>query len=403
VYGFHKVPHLNDGALHTENAPETWEFMNEHFTRDHPDLPTIVRKKLGAEKARSSKRQGSPDIRPRPATYPAIEAAPNVTAPRDMSVVYDEIRNIKRLQNSVIGELKRLKTDNEGLWTEAAEARARHDQQQTTINKMLKFLSTVFSTTNTNTIPTRNKGLLTGPSAFEELGDDSVDLSSDVLTPEAQETGARELSNLFGGAQPILPINAGDANWWQNLVKTGNDNGMFNLPPLSLVPQTDDVAAYNTAQSSWDQHRNSLAAMEHAVNQTDQSIGRISNVLGVNDWDNFTFGNYQNIDAGVPFEPVVDTQNINPQPEYRFEDFIRSKPFPKYLMSDTDENGTILDQNQDTTHPGNTDTRFQSLSRETSPRPATTAQSEIKGDNGKRKRTRSETSVLGTSPLKRTR
>jgi hypothetical protein len=326
VYGFHKVPHLNDGALHSESAPEIWEFTNEHFTRDNPDLPSIVRKKNEAEKARSAKRQGSPDTRPRPTTYPAIEGPPNVSPPNDMSVVYDEIRNIKRLQNSVIGELKRLKTDNEGLWTEAAEARARHDQQAATINKMLKFLSTVFSPTKSNAISSRNRGLLTGPPAFEELGDDSVDINGDILTPEAQETGARELSNLFGGTQPILPTNAGDANWWQNLIKNGSDNGMFNLPASAHTPQ-NDVLTYNPP-TSLEQHRNSLAAMEHAVNQTDQSIGRISNVLGVNDWDNFNFS-YPNIDAGVAFDPVLDTQNVNPQPEeYRFEDFIRTiSPF----------------------------------------------------------------------------
>jgi hypothetical protein len=264
---------------------------------------------------------------------------------------------------------------------------------------MLKFLSTVFSPTKTNAIPTRNKGLLTGPSAFEELGDESVDLSSDVLTPEAQETGARELSNLFGNAQPILPTNAGDANWWQNLVKNGNDNGLFNVPATSYNPQSEDIAAYNTPLSM-DQHRNSLAAMEHAVDQTDQSIGRISDVLGVNDWDNFSFPNFQQLDTTVPFNPGVEPPNINPQPEYRFEDFIRSiSPFTS-LTLDTDENGTIVDQNQDdAAQTQNLDMRFQSLSRETSPRASDRTVKGERGEDGKRKRTRSQTSVQDALPL----
>jgi hypothetical protein len=333
VYGFHKVPHLNDGALHTENTPEVWEFTNEHFTRNNPDLPSIVRKKNEAEKARSAKRQGSPDPRPRVAPmFAAIEAPPPKTTstnPGDMSVVYEEIRNIKRLQNSVIGELKRLKTDNEALWTEAAEARQRYDQQQSTINKMLKFLSTVFSPNKSNagTLPSRNRGLLTGPSAFEELADDPVELANSVLTPEAQETGARELSNLFGGQQPILPMNAGDASWWQNLVKNGNDNSVFNnLPPSSYLPQAsvDDITAYTSSPSTLNQHRNSLAAMEQAVNQTDQSIGRISNVLGVNDWDAFNAANFQGLD-GLSMDPsVMEIPRMNAQPEYQFDDFLRS-------------------------------------------------------------------------------
>ena len=325
MYGFHKVPHLNDGALHAENTPEIWEFTNEFFTRDNPDFPSIVRKKNEAERARSAKRQGSPDLhqpRQQQAGYPAIEAPPNVASTADMAVVYEEIRNIKRLQGSVIGELKRLKTDNEALWTEAAEARARYDQQQTTINKMLKFLSTVFSPNKSTagSLPSRNRALLIGPSAFEELSDDHVD---SVLTPEAQETGARELSNLFGGGQPILPANAGDAAWWHNLVKNGNDSGMFNLPAPSYT--NEDIAPYEPPPAALNLHRNSLATMEHAVNQTDQSIGRISNVLGINDWDNYNWGHFTNPD-GLSMDPLVDTQIVDTQPEYRFEDFIRNNP-----------------------------------------------------------------------------
>jgi hypothetical protein len=337
VYGFHKVPHLNDGALHTENAPEIWEFTNDHFTKQNPDLPSIVRKKNEAERARSAKRQGSPEAKPRTTAYPAIEAAPSSASSTDMAEVYEEICNIKRLQNSVIGELKRLKTDNDALWTEAAEARARYDQQQSTINKMLKFLSTVFSPNKSTaaSLSNRNRGLLTGPSAFEELSDDPAELGNSVLTPEAQETGARELSNLFGGAAPILPVNAGDASWWQNLVKNGSDNGMFNLPTPSYTPQADELAPYNPPPATLNQHRNSLAAMEHAVNQTDQSIGRISNMLGVNDWNNFNFGNLQPIDGSLPIDSnAFDIPTLNAQPDYAFEDFLRSMVLsPLVVMS----------------------------------------------------------------------
>lgn len=410
VYGFHKVPHLNDGALHTESAPEVWEFTNPSFTRDDPDLADIVRKKNEAEKARSAKRQGSPEAKPRPSAYPAIEAPPNpTTTPRDMAVVYEEIRNIKRHQNAVIGELKRLKTDNDALWTEAAEARARYDQQQTTINKMLKFLSTVFSPNKSNaagSLSNRNRGLLTGPSAFEELSDDSV------LTPEAQETGARELSNLFGGQQPILPTNAGDAAWWQNLVKNTGDGGLLNLSSdPSYVAQNDILAPYEAPPTEMTQHRNSLAAMEHAVNQTDQSIGRISNVLGINDWDTYNFSNPQNID-GISFDafaqPATATATTTEnQPEYRFEDFIRSNPpFPELSNEqDTDENGTILDQNEEDTppQPEVLDTRFESLSREATPK-ANVFNAQYPSDEGNRKRTRSQTAATGLSPAqKRTR
>jgi hypothetical protein len=401
VYGFHKVPHLNDGALHTENAPETWEFINEDFNRDNPDLPGIVRKKNEAEKARSAKRQGSPESKPRQGPYPAIEASPSTATSADLAVVYEEIRNIKRLQGSVIAELKRLKTDNEALWTEAAEARARYDQQQATINKMLKFLSTVFSPSKSNaaSLQSRNKGLLTGPPPFEELSDDPVD---NVLTPEAQETGARELSNLFGGAQPILPINAEDASWWQNLIKNGNDAGLFTLPIPSYIPQNDDIAPYHAPPAALSQHKNSLAAMEHAVNQTDQSIGRISNVLGINDWNNYNFANPSNSDGLTFFDPFIYTENTNTQPEYRFEDYIRSitPPHAKSHFPGTDENGTILDQKGEDNpqQPPSPKSQIESLSREATPKvKEKNDQNQNQGNDGTRKRTRTQSDAQGES------
>jgi hypothetical protein len=311
VYGFHKVPHLNDGALHAENASETWEFTNEFFTRDSPDLLTIVRKKNEAEKARSAKRQGTPESKTKPGTsYPAIEGSSSTATSVDMAVIYEEIRNIKRLQSSVIGELQRLKTDNEALWTEAAEARARYDQQQTTIKKMLKFLSRVFrpSKSGTGSLPSRSRNLLTGPPAFEEVTDDPVDT---FLTPEAQETGAHELSELFRG----------NPSWWHSLVKSG----LFNIPTSSNTQYTDsDIAAYEPRPVEMNQRRNSLAAMEQAVSETDQSIGRIADVFGIDDW------NLNNISTlnpqGLSLDPDILTNNedINAQPEYRFEDFIRN-------------------------------------------------------------------------------
>src|ERR1700737_2358884 len=70
------------------------------------------------------------------------------------------------------------------------------------------------------------------------------------------------------------------------------------------------------------------------------------------------------------------------------------------LISDTDEIPTILDQNQDILPQSElADTRFQSLSREASPRPNKTVNTEVNSTDGKRKRTRSQTSVPGASPF----
>lgn len=410
MYGFHKVPHLNDGALHTENAPEVWEFTNDNFTKDSPDLLTIVRKKNEAERARSARRQGSPDAQPRPtAGYPAIEAPPQMTNPTDMAIIYEEMRNIKRLQGSVINELKRLKQDNQALWTEAAEARARYDQQQLTLNKMLKFLSTVISPTKNNSasIATRSRNLLTGPPAYEELNDDPVE---SVLTLEAHVDGDRDLSNLFAGAQPILPANASDAAWWQNLVAKEHELG--TLLPSAVAPTTSTstttpndttIAHYEPPPLALQHHRNSLAAMEQAVNQTDQSIGKISNLFGINDWNNYSLNDYSNPTTGINPAEVAPTAIL--QPEDPWDDFLVSNlPESMEFFNFLDPEEQVVEQPQvelaATQLSQNPEPRIQSLSREVTPKPKEepVTPAPVSESAKVRKRTRSQSQANNTGP-----
>jgi hypothetical protein len=69
---------------------------------------------------------------------------------------------------------------------------------------------------------------------------------------------------------------------------------------------------------------------------------------------------------------------------------------------DTDENGTIIDHNEsEVNRPDNTPSqiRFESLSREASPKPKASSAGEI--DEGARKRTRSQTFGQTGCPLQK--
>jgi len=304
--------------------------------------------------------------------------------------------------------LARLKRDNEALWTEAAEARARYDQQQLTLNKMLKFLSTIISPNKNNapTIATRNRNLLTGPPAYEELNDDPIE---SVLTPEAQVADDRDLSNLFAGAQPILPANASDASWWQNLVGKGNDSGLFLAPIVTpatstspTTPNDTTLAHYEPLPAALQQHRNSLAAMEQAVNQTDQSIGRISNLFGINNWDHYNLPDYQNPTTEINPTEIAPTTNI--APDYSFDDFLISNlPSSPASFNFLDPDEQVIEQPQvvqtTTQTSENPKPRIQSLSREVTPKPTgepvTSRAVTQNGQQRKRTRSQSQTSPQG--------
>jgi FtsZ-binding cell division protein ZapB len=121
MYGFHKVPHLQNGVLSAEGESERWEFSNPHFQRSQPDLLLLVTRKKGRDP--EEKEAGAADIHH----------------------ILDEISAIKKHQTSISNELKNVQNDNEILWQENVASKERHIRHQETIDKILQFLASVFS------------------------------------------------------------------------------------------------------------------------------------------------------------------------------------------------------------------------------------------------------------------
>ena len=120
MYGFHKVPHLQQGALHADGDSELWEFTNPYFQRNQPDLLCLVSRKKGRE---GEDKEGALDI----------------------NHLVNEIAAVKRHQLTISADLKNIQTENQMLWNESQTIRARYQKQQDTIDKIVKFLGTVFN------------------------------------------------------------------------------------------------------------------------------------------------------------------------------------------------------------------------------------------------------------------
>ncbi|ORY74379.1 HSF-type DNA-binding-domain-containing protein, partial [Protomyces lactucae-debilis] len=115
MYGFHKIPHIEDNTL---SKGEIWEFSNPNFHRDQPDLLCLVTRKKSGETADKD----------------AI----------DFMSVIKEIQAIKRHQVTISQDLKRIQADNQALWQEQADTRARHSKHEETIEKILAFLGHIY-------------------------------------------------------------------------------------------------------------------------------------------------------------------------------------------------------------------------------------------------------------------
>ncbi|KAI8647588.1 hypothetical protein BD408DRAFT_408190 [Parasitella parasitica] len=155
MYGFHKVPHLQNGVLSTEGESERWEFSNQHFQRNQPDLLLLVTRKKG----RDSEEKDGGTV--------------------DLHHILDEIAAIKKHQMSISNELKNVQSDNQVLWQENIATRERHHRHQETIDKILRFLASVFSSEKSKhvVVPRKRQFL---------LGDGSKDLEQNLTNKKRE-------------------------------------------------------------------------------------------------------------------------------------------------------------------------------------------------------------------------
>ena len=94
--------------------------MNEYFQRNRPDLLAHVKRKSGKDDD---------------SNY-------------DIKAIIDDLGSIKQQQTIITSELRNMQKDNQLLWSQHAEAIERHNHQQEVINRILRFLATLFSTEN---------------------------------------------------------------------------------------------------------------------------------------------------------------------------------------------------------------------------------------------------------------
>lgn len=152
MYGFHKVPHLQQGVLKLDDEDEKekaeiLEFQNDNFQRDQPDLLYLIQRKKGVSTANTG-RTGSEDPDGK-STTPA-GGAPSTAGmslsklQADLGHILTEVQAIKRHQAILSTDLRELQSTNRTLWQENMEQRAKHDNNAEMIDKILKFLAGVF-------------------------------------------------------------------------------------------------------------------------------------------------------------------------------------------------------------------------------------------------------------------
>ncbi|KAI7897195.1 uncharacterized protein EV154DRAFT_489277 [Mucor mucedo] len=266
MYGFHKVPHLQQGVLETDGESERWEFSNPHFQRDQPDRLLLVNRKKGPntdEKEISS---------------------------IDLHHILEEIQSIKKHQTNISTQLQNIQRDNQVLWQETIAARERHLRHQETIDKILRFLASVFSSKEKRPAIPRKRRYLLGPADGSDHDegdvnepDNGVRNSATSITEESRKANKKPRQN-----EPTTSFNIDDY--------VSGKNELLELS--NALPEHLKDSATNTTSSD----------LEDAIALNDQSKIDHSALASIND-----FSNIANIPQLQNLQSLITLAQSNPE------------------------------------------------------------------------------------------
>ncbi|KAJ8779804.1 hypothetical protein J1605_012291, partial [Eschrichtius robustus] len=119
MYGFRKVVHIDSGIVKQERDGPV-EFQHPHFKQGQDDLLENIKRKVSSAKPEENK------IRQ-----------------EDLTKIISSAQKVQVKQETIESRLSELKSENESLWKEVSELRAKHAQQQQVIRKIVQFIVTL--------------------------------------------------------------------------------------------------------------------------------------------------------------------------------------------------------------------------------------------------------------------
>ncbi|CAG8549340.1 43094_t:CDS:2 [Gigaspora margarita] len=227
MYGFHKIPHLQQGVLQSDGQSEQWEFSNTNFLRNQPDLLYFVTRKKGKD-------------------------AENIKEPNEIDInhILNEIASIKKHQMTISADLKNIQRDNQMLWHETISARDRHRRQQETIDKILRFLASVFSADKKRAIVPKKRRLLLGNSDTNYENQELLGSGNWALSNDGGQGASSNTPTAENDISPHLVLDINNPASLSVLASLAVNNpstlsnlsqfDIFNaLPPASSIPSNE--------------------------------------------------------------------------------------------------------------------------------------------------------------------
>ena len=248
MYGFHKVPHLQQGSMAASSASTNistiWEFSHISFIRNRPDLLINVRRKIGKEDdgiGNSNESILSKQIMSSSASSSsaAIGSGSSDDFMATARTLRQELHFIHQQQAALRTDLISLQRDNQLLWNENLASRERHLQQQQVIDRILRFLASVFTAdgkilpSNANAFSALQSNLnSTSPSSSVSSTTGGATSSSLSNTPNQRIQRPLLLGNVSGNEEELR-------RQVLELISNSGSNG--SSAKINLLPNSDDA------------------------------------------------------------------------------------------------------------------------------------------------------------------
>lgn len=210
-----------------DSDSEHCEFSNPHFQRDQPDLLHLVERKKASSAVNNAK-AGQDNLMSAitGGAGTGVDIGGGVGGGRvggagagggggggggvnkrdaltlDLGHIVKEVNAIKRHQVAISTDLRNIERDHQSLWQESIQARERHQRQQETIDKILRFLASVFSGEKKRAIVPNKKARLTITDGETALRNSGVSTARRLV--EAEDDNEEEDLDEDDGAEEIV-------------------------------------------------------------------------------------------------------------------------------------------------------------------------------------------------------
>ncbi|XP_072499279.1 heat shock factor protein 2 isoform X2 [Notamacropus eugenii] len=295
MYGFRKVVHVDSGIVKQERDGPV-EFQHPYFKQGQDDLLENIKRKVSSSKPEETK------IRQ-----------------EDLSKIISSAQKVQIKQETIESRLSTLKRENESLWREVAELRAKQTQQQQVIRKIVQFIVTLVQNNqlvslkrkrplllNTNGSPktnrfqqivkepsnnrhhkvphSRTEGLKPREQISEDIiiydvTDDNVDEENAPVTPETNEDATSDTSNC-SQYPDIVIVEDDNEDDYAPVIQGGEKRSEPASVPTSHHVNSVSESGSSLMSSAVQVNSSSTLTSEDPVSMMDSILNENINLLG---------------------------------------------------------------------------------------------------------------------------